>query len=98
MILTTKPDTLKFSRLEARVSSEQKYLFQRAADLSGRTLTDFLIATLQDVSLRIIQEHEMLKLVDKDSQMFIQSLLQPPEPNDFLIRTAKRYQKEVTSK
>lgn len=38
---TTKP---RDERLEARVSRDQKALFQRAAELQGRTLTDFVVA------------------------------------------------------
>ena len=33
-----KPERSKTERLEARVSKEQKELFQRAADIQGRTL------------------------------------------------------------
>lgn len=33
-------------RLEARVSRDQKALFQRAAELQGCTLTDFVIASV----------------------------------------------------
>jgi uncharacterized protein (DUF1778 family) len=33
-------------RLEARISREQKALFQRAAGLHGRTLSDFVIASV----------------------------------------------------
>ncbi|RZA04586.1 MAG: DUF1778 domain-containing protein, partial [Proteobacteria bacterium] len=36
------------ARLEARISHTQKALFQRAADLSGRTLSEFVVATVQE--------------------------------------------------
>jgi len=42
---TTK---VRNERLEARVSRDQKALFQRAAELQGRTLTDFVIASVHD--------------------------------------------------
>jgi len=93
-----KNEASQISRLEARVSSEQKYLFQKAANLSGLTLTDFLIVALRDMSLRVVHEHETMNLVDKDRQIFIQSLLEPPAPNDLLIKAAYKYQKEVTAK
>ncbi|NJN37905.1 MAG: DUF1778 domain-containing protein, partial [Acaryochloridaceae cyanobacterium CSU_3_4] len=35
------------ARLEARISQETKALVQKAADLEGRTLTDFVVATVQ---------------------------------------------------
>jgi uncharacterized protein (DUF1778 family) len=85
------------SRLEARISFEQKSLFQKAADLSGRTLTDFLITTLQDKSMRIVQEHETLVLTGEDREKFIKTLLNPPAPNSKLIKAFTRHQKEVLS-
>jgi uncharacterized protein (DUF1778 family) len=86
------------SRLEARVNPQQKYLFKKAADLSGLTLTDFLIIALQSMASQVIREHETLKLVGKDRQIFIRALLKPPAPNDLLIKTVQRYKEEVISK
>lgn len=94
---TQKHSITRASRLEARVSFEQKSLFQKAADLSGRTLTDFVISTLQDKSMRVIQEHETLVLTGEDCRMFVRSLLNPPAPSSKLIKAVKRYQKEVLS-
>ncbi|MGH6959741.1 MAG: DUF1778 domain-containing protein, partial [Dongiaceae bacterium] len=39
-------------RLEARISRDQKTLFQRAAELQGRTLTDFVVSSAQDAAVR----------------------------------------------
>jgi uncharacterized protein (DUF1778 family) len=39
-----RPSPARNELLEARVSAEQKDLFLRAAELQGRTLTDFVIA------------------------------------------------------
>jgi len=86
---------LKSNRLEARISANQKQLFQQAAYLLGRPLTDFVISTLQEAALRIIQEHELLRLLDQDRELFVQSLIKPPLPNKRLIKAAKRYQKKV---
>ena len=38
-------------RLEARISAEQKGLLQRAADLQGRTLTDFVVQSAHDAAV-----------------------------------------------
>lgn len=95
---TQKRSIARTGRLEARVSFEQKSLFQRAADLSGRTLTDFVVNTLQDKSMRIVQEHEILVLTGEDREKFIRTLLNPPAPNSALIKAFKRHQKEVLSK
>ncbi len=88
----------KAERLEARVSYEQKNLFQHAADLMGRTLTDFIVSTLQEIALRVVQEHETLKLTAQDRQVFVQALLKPATPNKNLLKATQRYKKEVSAK
>lgn len=92
---TTKPT---FERLEARVSHDKKHLFKYAADLSGHTLTDFLIAAAYEAATRIIKEHELLELSKKDRDVFFDALLHPSKPSSKLVNAAKKYKKNVTSK
>ncbi len=78
-------------RLEARVSAEQKRLFQYAADVRGLTLTDFVLSSVQAAATRAIQEHDVLTLSARDRELFVQTLLNPPAPNDRLLAAARRY-------
>jgi uncharacterized protein (DUF1778 family) len=84
------------ARLEARISPEAKALLQKAADLEGRTLTDFVIASVQAEAYRVIERHQTLKLSLEDSEAFVNALLNPPEPNHALKAAAQRH-KEVIS-
>ncbi|GAB4195687.1 MAG: DUF1778 domain-containing protein [Coleofasciculaceae cyanobacterium] len=85
----------KIERLEARISKEQKELFQRAADIQGRSLTDFVIASVLDAAKRTIQEHEMMTLSVRDREVFVEALLNPPEPSDELRAAAQRYKQNM---
>jgi uncharacterized protein (DUF1778 family) len=85
----------KVERLEARISKEQKELFQLAADIQGRTLTDFVIASVLDAAKRAIQEHEMMTLSARDREVFVEALLNPPAPSDKLRTAAQRYRKKM---
>src|SRR5215470_13094315 len=80
-------------RLEARISRDQKALFQRAAELQGRTLTDFVIASVHDAAIRVIEETQTIRLSVKDSRAFAEALLNPREPNARLKAAADRYLK-----
>ena len=88
----------KADRLEARISIEQKAFFQKAASLQGRTLTDFIVSSLQEVALRVVEEHNTLNLREKDRKIFISALLQPPKPSTHLTKAIANYKKEVISK
>jgi uncharacterized protein (DUF1778 family) len=82
-------------RLEARISSEQKALFQRAAELQGRTLTDFVIASVHESAVKTISELEAIRLTAADSRAFAEALLHPREPIPELRAAAERYRKMV---
>ncbi len=82
--------------LEVRISPETKALLQKAADLEGRTLTDFVIAAVRAEACRVIEQHQTLKLSVEDSEAFVDALLNPPEPNDALKAAAQTY-KQIMS-
>ena len=78
-------------RLEARVTAEQKSLIERAAALQGRTLTDFVLTSAQDAARRAIEEHQQFELSVRDSEAFVDALLNPKPVNDRLRDTVRRY-------
>jgi uncharacterized protein (DUF1778 family) len=82
-------------RLEARVSREQKDLFQRAAELQGRTLTDFVVASAHQAAVRTIEEMETIRLGAEDSRAFAEAVLNPREPTERLRAAARRYLEAV---
>ena len=88
----------KIERLEARVSKEQKQLFQKAADLQGRSLTDFIIQATQEAAHRTIERHGTLRLSARDQRVFVEALLDPPEPGKRLRAAAARYRKTMRFK
>jgi uncharacterized protein (DUF1778 family) len=78
-------------RLETRVTAEQKMLIEHAAALQGRTVTDFVLTSVQDAAQRAIEEHRQLELSVRDSQAFVDALLNPQPVNDRLRDTVRRY-------
>src|SRR5580692_1697982 len=89
------PDT---ERLEARISTDKKNILKSAAELSGRTLTDFVVNSAYEAAIRVIQEHQQLHLSISDRNIFIDALLNPPKVSDNLLRAAKMYKRDITSK
>ena len=83
-------------RFDARLNESQKILIQRAADLEGRTLTDFVLHSAECAAERTIQERTMLVLTAQDTEAFVEALLAPaPEPGRVLRNAAKRYKKHL---
>ncbi len=81
----------KAERLEARLSRKQKELIQHAADLAGRSLTDFILSASQEAANKVIREHEVITLTAQESENFVNALMNPPAPNLALQKAAKRH-------
>jgi len=78
-------------RLETRVTADQKSLIEHAAALQGRSVTDFVVSSLQEAAHRAIDEHQRLDLSVRDGQAFVKALLDPEPVNDRLRDTVRRY-------
>jgi len=83
------------ARLEARISTELHALLKRAAEIQGRTVTDFVVAAVQDAAQRSISQAEIIRLSLADQQCFAQALLAPPQPAPALERAFARRHKLV---
>jgi len=84
----------KLARLASRCTSEQKIKLQRAAELTGSSLTDFLINTLIEKADKVIKKYYVIDLSLKDQIAFADTLLNPPAPNKALLK-AKQYHKKL---
>lgn len=71
-------------RLQARVTPPVKALLQQAADLSGRSLSDFLVSSAREVAEKTIREHRIITLTAEESLVFANEILNPSPPNEKL--------------
>jgi len=84
----------KSYRFDARLNEEQKVLIQRAADLEGRTMTDFVIHSAETAAGETIERRGMLILTARETQAFAEAILNPAEPGLRLRKAAREYRKK----
>ena len=89
--------TTSTARLEARISTELQVMLKRAAEIQGRTMTDFVIAAVQEAAQQAIQQANIVNLSLADQELFAQALLAPPKPNAALKRAFARRKKILTT-
>jgi uncharacterized protein (DUF1778 family) len=85
----------KTYRFDARINEAQKLLIQRAADLEGRTMTDFVLDSARLAAERVIEKHDILTLTMRETEAFADAILNPAEPGPVLRRAARSYRKEL---
>lgn len=84
--LSKKPTKARSARLEARISQRLNVIIKRAAELQGRTVTDFVAEALNAAATDVITRHDELRLTVSDQAAFAKSLITPPKPNAALKR------------
>lgn len=85
------------TRLEARISPEALAIVRRAAEIQGRSLSDFVVSAAQEAAQRAIEEAQVLRLAVEDQEALVAAILNPPEPNDALRRAAAAHRRLVIS-
>jgi uncharacterized protein (DUF1778 family) len=86
---------VKRERLEARLDTVQKALIERAAQLQGRSVSDFVLAATLDAATRVVQEATVLTLSAAASHRLAAALLNPAPPNASMQRAATKHRTVV---
>ncbi|MDR0457413.1 MAG: DUF1778 domain-containing protein [Burkholderiaceae bacterium] len=81
------------ARLEARISPNLHKTLKRAAEIEGRTLSDFVITAVENAAQRTIEQAEVIRLSLAGQQRFAQALLSPPKLSPALRRAMARHDK-----
>jgi uncharacterized protein (DUF1778 family) len=80
------------ARFDTRLSKEQKIFFERAARVGGyRSLTDFVVLTVQEKAKEIISEKEQIIASERDSALFFDAITNSPKANKNLFNAANEY-------
>lgn len=85
------PMQTKTDRFAARLPADVKELLQRAADLSGRSLTDFVIDSARAAATETIRQRQVIRLSLEDSERVAKALLNPAPPNPALVAAYQDY-------
>jgi uncharacterized protein (DUF1778 family) len=87
------------ARFDTRLPKEQKEFFEYAANLGGyRTLTEFVIVSVQSKADEIIEKHRSILASRQDQEIFFDAIMNPPAPGNKLSAAANKYNKLVVEK
>jgi len=83
------------ARIEARIAPEALKIVKRAAEIQGRSLSDFVVAAAQDAASRTIAETQIIRLSVEDQRAFTETVLNPPPPSSALLRAAAAHRELI---
>ena len=74
------------ARIEARLSPDALEIVKRAAEIQGRSVSDFVVTAAQEAAHKAIEETQIIRLSMEDQQRFVGLLLNPPPLSQALER------------
>ena len=92
-----KQETQPAARLEARLPNEVLARLKRAAEIQGRTLTDFVVAAADEAACRAIERTEIIRLSLDDQRRIAAAILNPRAPTPALKKAARRYRQLIVA-
>jgi len=94
--MPTVTDTIsQTARLNFRLPNELKERIEKAAIISGLTVTDFAINVLVNSADDILEKHYTRTISNRDRDIFLEMLENPPKPNEALKNAIKEYRSRV---
>lgn len=78
-------------RFDIRLPVNAKHLLLQAAEISGNSLTGLVLNAALDKAREILSSHQHLMLNAAEWQRFVNTLNDPPEPNDVLKAAWRDY-------
>jgi uncharacterized protein (DUF1778 family) len=79
------------ARIEARIAPETLAIVKRAAELQGRSVSDFIVVAASEAAHRVIEETHVIRLSVEDQQRFVELLLNPPPPTTAMERAKEAH-------
>lgn len=88
--LSPKP---RSSRIEARIRPDVLDTLRRAAEIQGRSLSEFVVSAAEKVARETIEEEQVIRLSAEAQAAFVELLLNPPEPTEGLRRAKAHHER-----
>ena len=85
------------ARLEARIAPDVLAIVRRAAEMQGRSVSDFVATAAHDAACRAIEENQLIRLSLEDQQRFAELLLNPPPLSPALKRAQTAHARLIES-
>jgi len=82
--------TTKNDRLDLRLTQQQKNEIEKAAAISGRSITDFSVSVLMEEAAEVIRQDRDLAVSEKALDAFNKVLDRPAHPLEGLAKLVKR--------
>ena len=83
------------ARIEARITPENLAVIKRAAEIQGRSVSDFIVTAAQEAAHRAIEETQIIRLSVEQHEQFMEAIRNPPPLAPAMERAIKNHQRLI---
>ena len=93
MAIASKKKSARAARLDIRLNQQAKEKIEQAAVVSHQSVTDFVVTSLLRASEEALERQQMIRLTDRDRDLFLAALEADVRPNRTLRKAAERFKR-----
>jgi uncharacterized protein (DUF1778 family) len=94
----TRKKATSAARLDVRLHPQAKEKIEQAAVVSHQSVTDFVVTSLLRASEEALQRKEIIRLTNRDRDLFLAALDAGARPNNALRKAARKFKRQSRSK
>ncbi len=88
---------MKTERIEVRVDPDVHKLIMAAAEMEGRSISEFLVASAKERAEQTLDRHAIYRLTAEDQIRFAEAILDPPPLNDAMQEAKALHEQLIES-
>lgn len=92
-ITRTKKKSTRAARLDIRLNPQAKEKIEQAAVVSHQSVTDFVVTSLLRASEQALERQQIIRLTNRDRDLFLAALEADVRPNKTLRKAAHRFKR-----
>ena len=85
------------ARIEARIAPDVLAVVKRAAEIQGRSVSDFVVSAAREAAHRAIEEAQIIRLSIEDQNAFAEAIVNPPPLAPAMELAIERYRKIIVA-
>lgn len=74
-------EPVRSARIEARIAPDALAVVKRAAEIQGRSVSDFIVSAAEEAANRTIEETTIIRLSVEGQRAFAEAIIDPPKPS-----------------
>lgn len=82
-------------RIEARITPDTLAIVRRAAELEGRSVSEFVVAAAEQAARKALEDERTIRLNAAEQARFVEALLQPPPPAPAMLRALDHHRRLI---